>query len=1473
MKRASTFLLLLLLGLLGRAQAQTAAATWPLTPTTTTQATTTGSISAASETIGNYFAATPSNISYRTAAPASQVVLLNPGGVASSSAIAHNSGGYLQFEVSPLAGQSLTVNSLSLNIGGNNNSLSTSIEYSTSPTFANPTVIAAPSGTSVFTTNAVTPFSYSLPNIQVASGNKFYVRVYAWHTQTAARYMFINNVVIGSNNATPVNGVTVVDNGTTVTLNNTIVSVQITKATGAISTFNYNGANILTGGFSGGQFYWSWNMPNYQNPANCTYTLTADPATNGNDYAEVKLHMTWDGTASTAAMDVDIYYSLKKNVSGLYATAKLSHPAAYPANPGGEFRMASYPGATYDWLNVDADRSRLMPNLADHTAAVAVPGAPAEVVRLTSGPFANTYECKYDYSADFGDINTWGWTSTTNNTGLWMTAPSKEYYPGGPMKRELMCHASPVLLNMVGGTHYITGLETDVAAGETWSKIYGPFLIYCNKVASGTPNANAALWNDAKAQALAEQAQWPYNWLTEPDYVKANGRGTVTGTLVVSDAGATPSAANVWVGVAATPVASNTTDFQFWSKNYQFWVKTDANGNFTIPDVLPGTYNLYAFGPSAIGYMTRTNYVTVTAGATAALGTVTWTPGRQAPTIWEIGTPDRTSKEFKHGTDYWVQGSYPDPNWANFMRYKDEFPNEVNYTIGTSNPATDWNYVQPYNIVGTAQTVAPEWKVNFSLATAPTASSTASIYVAAASFFAGPLIVKVNGTNITTPSTGISFPNSSNATIRMANHGTFSDLRFNFPASLLVAGANQITFTNRRVAGDIQYDYLRLEAAGTSVAPDLEVTTGAITAPTAVPAGVYNSLTVTGSGVAQLTGATTVVNRLVVQAGGTLLTNCQPLTGPASFTLASGATLGICDPAGLSTAAATGAVQTTGARSFSTDASYLYNGTQAQATGDALPSQVRNLTTTNSQSVTLSGAVRITQVLTVGAAGDLVTAGNTLTLASDATGTALVVNSSTGVVSGAATVQRYIDGSINPGAGYRQYAAPVTNTTVADLATTGYAPTVNAAYNNSSTPGSVTPFPTVYGYDQSRLATVNNNLSAFDKGWYSPSATTDALAPGFGYTVNIGAAQLVDFVGTLGTGTLPMNLARNSGATAADGGWALVGNPYPAPLDWSKVAAADRANLDNAIYVQQSSGQYTGSYRSYVNGQSTTGTNNPLITSSQGFFVRVSQGQTSGSLTFRNSQRVASYADQTAFQRGTADLRPALRLSLSGAGVADGWVAYAETGASAGFDGQYDAAKLPNSTGLNLSSTSRTGQQFSIDGQAAFTTATVLPLAVGVPAAGTYTLTAAAIDNMPVGLVAYLRDAVTNQVLPLTPSTSYHFSVTTVQASALMLGRFTVQFAPTAPLATTSAALASAVALYPNPAHQAVTVTMPGVTGATTVQVEILNGLGQLVLRQQAVLPAAGTTLTLPTAYLAAGVYIVRLRAGETLVSKRLIVQ
>ncbi len=614
--------------------------------------------------------------------------------------------------------------------------------------------------------------------------------------------------------------VTVTDNGNTVVLQNASVAITINKSNAEIRSILYNSFNLLSGGTRGGSVYWSWNMPNYQNPSNCSYNLTVDPSTNNGEYAEVKLSMRWDGSDKQAAMDVDIYYSLSTETQGFYASAMLTHPASYPLYHGGEWRMVIYPSPSFDWMTVDSLRNKQMSAPQYMAQALPVKGAPKEVSLFTSGIYKNLYECKYDYSADFGDINVWGWSSTQKHIGLWMTAPSKEYYNGGPMKRELMCHASTTLLNMLGGTHYRMGGDMEVVPNESWQKVYGPFLVYCNKTSPNTSDASSVLWKDALAKAKAEQAKWPYDWYSNPSYAKAKDRGAVKGKLVIKDATiAHPiSAANVWVGVATTPVSSKgVTDFQFWSKSYQFWVRTDKDGNFSIPNVIAANgYNIYAFGDKAAGTFSKLNAINVTAQHTTDLGNVVWEPSRVAPTVWEIGIPDRNAMEFKHGKDWFTSNTYPDEDWGKFMDYQREFPNDVNYTVGKSIDSIDWNFVQP-----ATNSNNPQWKVNFNLAKAPTDNSQASVYVAYAAIWNGNLTVDVNGhsVNITDPEKYKVYP--SNAMIRKGIHGAWGELRYTFPASYLQKGTNKITFGLNMRGGvrdaDIMYDYLRLEAAGTSV--------------------------------------------------------------------------------------------------------------------------------------------------------------------------------------------------------------------------------------------------------------------------------------------------------------------------------------------------------------------------------------------------------------------------------------------------------------------------------------------------------------------------------------------------------------------------------------------------------------------------------------------------------------------------------
>ncbi|OON68827.1 hypothetical protein B0919_11645 [Hymenobacter sp. CRA2] len=546
-------------------------------------------------------------------------------------------------------------------------------------------------------------------------------------------------------------------------------------------------------------------------------------------------------------------------------------------------------------------------------------------------------------------------------------------------------------------------------------------------------------------------------------------------------------------------------------------------------------------------------------------------------------------------------------------------------------------------------------------------------------------------------------------------------------------------------------------------------------------------------------------------------------------------------------------------------------GSTAQTNGPNIlgSSRIRfwNLTVgTNGLLLSTSAGASARRLVTLN--GALVTQGNPFTLESDANNTAMLVNNGSNAVLGNVTVQRYIVPDLNPNLGYRHVSAPTGNATVSNLATAGFTPVVNPAYNTSAQPSAVTPFPTVYGYDQSRLATATNTLSTFDKGWYSPATLSTPLGVGQGYTVNMPAGQTLAFTGPQNNGSIAVALSRNTGPTAADAGLALVGNPYPAPLDWSQLTDADRPGVDAAMYVFVSddpTNAYAGTYRFFNNG---IGTISPVLPLGQGFFVRVTPGQTAGTINFRNSHRVTSYTNPV-YHRPT-ETRPLVQLTLKAAGATTGDDAfvYFEQGATDGFDSQYDAEKLPNPSGLNLSTSLSATQRLSIDGRAALGTAQrVVPLAVGVPAVGSYTLSAAELLNLT-AVPVYLRDVQTGALIDLVQQSSYSFTVT--NASALITGRFELVFSPQRPLAATSAATALQLSVWPNPVagHAQLHLTLSKAVPAGTATLRDVLG------RTVATHDFSGSSTSLPTQGLATGTYLLSVTApGQAPVTRRVVVE
>jgi len=143
-------------------------------------------------------------------------------------------------------------------------------------------------------------------------------------------------------------------------------------------------------------------------------------------------------------------------------------------------------------------------------------------------------------------------------------------------------------------------------------------------------------------------------------------------------------------------------------------------------------------------------------------------------------------------------------------------------------------------------------------------------------------------------------------------------------------------------------------------------------------------------------------------------------------------------------------------------------------------------------------------------------------------------------------------------------------------------------------------FKTVSAKDGSGTAVTltKSNLYSFDAstGNWATSPSTNLLeSPGKGFAGFVGSGSnttgtflasspsIVSFAGTPNATHTPSLDNATTVATGGSGdGWNLIGNPFPATLDWSKVSLS-LTDLNNAIYIWNPS---TEKYNYYVNGVS-----------------------------------------------------------------------------------------------------------------------------------------------------------------------------------------------------------------------------------------------------------------------------------------------
>ncbi|KAF1954418.1 polysaccharide lyase-like protein family 4 [Byssothecium circinans] len=611
-----------------------------------------------------------------------------------------------------------------------------------------------------------------------------------------------------------------------INISNDRLSFSVSKSTGSITKLSLDGQNLLGTG-RGPYLDCHCIESGFWTPGNgATYKLVKGTDDAGKAYAGAVMSQNYQNTGKV----LEQYWFLRDGETGMHVFARVAYKNSATPSGGelGELRQLFRPSSSI-WTHLSSSDEMYGP-LPDTSGAPTVQDAAWYVGGNKDHPYVkqvSDYFTKYMFSEEWRNQIVHGMYGDGSKSGdgsafgAWLVMNTKDTYFGGPTHSDLT----------------VDGIVYNYLENSFHSQQY----YYFNKGAKGTTLQQ--LRSDAAKTATTNWTPF-YDSIAQhvPNLVPSTSRGTFKASITL------PKGATRAIAV----LSLNNADFQDSdadAKAYQYWAEIPTSGTVTIPSVKASTYRLTIYASGIFGQYTQDN-IPISAGATQTV-TATWTPEAAGTELFRLGTPDRSSGEFLHGSQPDTSKPLNAPQYRLYWAVHDfptDFPSGVKYHVGASSPAHDWNSVHWSVFGGKANSLRPNpyytnvstWTLTFDASAAQLAgkkTATFTVQLAGAKTSAGntdgeeggdkpwkdlPYTVVVNGIQL--PVWTIPARHSSSCAVRSAKTCYTTSNKFVFEAGVLREGVNEILLKlpERATAPEtavlpesvyVQYDALRLEVA------------------------------------------------------------------------------------------------------------------------------------------------------------------------------------------------------------------------------------------------------------------------------------------------------------------------------------------------------------------------------------------------------------------------------------------------------------------------------------------------------------------------------------------------------------------------------------------------------------------------------------------------------------------------------------